>query len=342
MTRGKNVISPNKFITQKFTTMEKIKTQTEKVSGRFGSAFAMMAILLANFSLQAQYESFFGRESWEYANATYIITKSTADYDPYLLSCWTEIYHFTSSDTVTIDGKVYYNSSFYGLENPFVKLREDTLQGHLYSLIGGREFLICDMSLEAGDTFCLPVVFYYSYELVDTLQLFVDSVTFVNSKKVIYLSAISQEVSYWWPFFGYEGLYNITLRFMEGVGPMYGIIPPHQLGDIILCLTKDDSLYYMTHPDLGCWQDYVSVSDYPEQSLTIFPNPAKDKVSVLFENEEEVVGNIIIRDMAGRVCRTFTVTGKNTSLDVSFLSQGMYFLTYSGGTRMITRKFMKE
>jgi hypothetical protein len=317
-----------------------MKKSTTKTS-LFGAALALAAVMFAASPAKGQYESFFGQESWEYATAFHPITKSTADYDPHLLYCLTNIYHFSSSDTVTIDGKVYYNSSVDGYWYRPVKLREDTLYGRLYSLIDGREFLMCDMSLNVGDTFRLPVSRDYDYD--ETMRMLVDSVTFVNSKKVIHLSAVSESDAYWWfSFLSLEEAYNISLRFMEGVGPMYGLFPPYCDGDVLLCLTKDDSLYYMTHPDIGCWQDYVSVSDYPEQSITIFPNPAKDQISVLFETDEEVEGSIVIRDMTGRVCRTFTVSGKNTSLNVSFLSQGMYFLTYTDGIRTVTRKFMKE
>jgi hypothetical protein len=98
----------------------------------------------------------------------------------------------------------------------------------------------------------------------------------------------------------------------------------------------------MTHPDLGCWQTVSDIPEYPEQAMAIYPNPTKDQISVLLETDEDIAGSIVIRDMAGRVCRTFTVSGKNTSLNVSFLSQGMYFLTYTDGKRTVTRKFMKE
>ena len=173
---------------------------------------------------KGQYESFFGQESWEYATAFHPITKSTADYDPHLLYCLTNIYHFSSSDTVTIDGKVYYNSSVDGYWYRPVKLREDTLYGRLYSLIDGREFLMCDMSLNVGDTFRLPVSRDYDYD--ETMRMLVDSVTFVNSKKVIHLSAVSESDAYWWfSFLSLEEAYNISLRFMEGVGPIVWTFP---------------------------------------------------------------------------------------------------------------------
>lgn len=324
--------------------MEKIKTQTKKRCNCSAAALAFAVIMLTVFTAKAQYESFFGQESWEYATAFHTITKSTADYDPHLLYCETAIHHFTSSDTVTIDGKVYYNNSVDGYWARPVKLREDTLYGRLYSLINGREFLICDMSLNVGDTFSLPVSPDHNYN--QTMRMIVDSVTFVNSKKVIHLSAVSEYDAYWWDsFLGLDmEAYNISLRFMEGVGPMYGLFPPHCDGDVLLCLTKNDSLYYMTHPDLGCWQDYVSVSDYPEQSITIFPNPAKDQISILFDtDEEDLVGSIVIRDMAGRVCMQTSVSCFSTNINIGSLSDGIYLLTIRDNhNHMITKKIVKQ
>ena len=317
--------------------MEKHTTKTSL----FGAVLVFAAVLLAASPVRGQYESFFGKESWEYATAFHPITKSTADHDPYLLLCLTNIYHFTSSDTVTIDGITYYNSSVIGLESCPVKLREDTLYGRLYSMIGSQELLICDMSLDVGDTFVLPVPPNYNYD--ETMRMSVDSVTFVNSKKVIHLSAVSGENAYWWySFLSLGGAYNITLRFMEGVGPMYGLLPPNQEGDVLLCLTKDDSLYYMTHPDLGCWQDYVSVSDYPEQSITITPNPAKDQISVLLETDGDNVGDIVIRDMTGRVCLQTSMSCSTTKINVRSLSNGVYMLTYRNNSHSITKKFVKQ
>lgn len=316
--------------------MKKTTTRT----GLFGAALALAAVMFAASPAKGQYESFFGQESWEYATGFHPIM-GTSDYDPELLGCLTETSHFSTSDTVTVDGKLYYNSS-EGFWAPPFKLREDTLLGHLYSLIGGREFLICDMSLESGDTFRLPVVNYYDYEPADTMLLIVDSVTFVSSKKVIHLSAISPGFSYWWHFMEY-GSYNITLRFMEGVGPMYGLFPPHQLGDVLLCLTKDDSLYYMTHPDIGCWQTVTSIPEYPEQAMTIYPNPANHRISIRFETEEEVQGNIVIRDIVGRVCLQTIVTKPVTSLNIGNLCKGTYLITYKDqNNRKISKKFVKR
>ena len=309
-----------------------------------------LAILLtANTPARAQYDSFFGHESWEYATGIYPIT-GTADYDPYLLSCLTNIYHFTSSDTVTIDGELYYNSSAEGWWTCPVKLREDTMLGRLYALIEGREFLVCDMSLESGDTFNLPALFY-NFTPEDTIRLVVDSVTFVNSKKVIHLSVVVSSEAAWydaWYYFPFsdltlEGVRVFPLRFMEGIGSMLGIIPPYKLGESLFCLTKDDTLYYMTHPDIGCWQVYVNVPDYPEQAMTIFPNPADNLITIRFETEEEVRGIVYIRDNLGRVCSQTEISKPSVVLNISNLPSGIYMLTFiDAKNRKISKKIVKK
>lgn len=318
--------------------MDKFKIKT----GHFGAALALAAVLLASFPAQGQYESFFGGQSWEYATAYHPITKSTADYYPYLLACLTNTYSFNRSDTVVVGGQKYYNGTFDGMEGYQVKLREDTQNGRLYALVEDMEFLLCDMSLSIGDTFKLPVSPLYNF--VDTMWMLVDSVTFVNSKKILHLSAVSEDDAIWWyPFLAMEGAYNISLRFMEGVGPMYGIVPPHQQGDVLLCLTKDDTLYYMTHPDLGCWQDLNAVSDYPEVSMILYPNPSDQQLFLRFSTEENVRGVVYVRDNRGRVCLREDVAAPITSLNIRNLSSGIYMLTFiDQQNRKITKKIIKQ
>ena len=322
--------------------MEKIITTSKKTPKHCCSAMMLIALLFINFSVQAQYESFFGRETWEYSTATRPITK---EYNPNLIGCVTNTYHFSSSDTMIINGKKYYNGSLGGHWPHPVKLYEDTLYGRLYALIEDNDYLICDMSMEVGDTFKLPIPLNSSNDYVDTMWMIADSITFANSKKVIHLSPVSVADEWFWCFFDFAGSYNITLRFMEGIGAMYGIIPPRinwTTEEVLLCLAKDDTICYMTHPDLGCWQDYVSISDYLEQSITISPNPANNQISVLFETDEDIMGDIIIRDITGRVCLQTSVSCSTTNINIESLSNGIYLLTYKDNHNKITKKFVKQ
>lgn len=175
---------------------------------------------------------------------------------------------------------------------------------------------------------------------MDTLKMVVDSVHYVSGKKVI-------EFSFHDGYYFRTALeqYNVSMRFIEGVGPLCGVYPTFNpsLG-LLLCLHKDDTLYYMTHEDLGCYQTGTdNTPEYPQSYLHLYPNPAYDAITLTFVTEDEVSGSIILRDAIGRVCLQALVSDKNTTLDLSVLPQGIYLLTYEDdNNRKITKKIIKK
>lgn len=315
----------------------------------------VFALLCALSPARAQYESFFGRESWEYA-AAYYVTCYTDEYDPHALGPCTETFNFSFNhdDTLNIDGNTYYSYCHDDYFNYFsIFLREDTVNGRLFARYSTDEaedeYLLCDLSLSVGDTFVLTSgsVNWGYYE--ENMKMVVDSIGYPSGKKVIYLSLL--DCNYWHFYNTYAAPYmtsefNISLRFMEGVGPMYGVCPPYswmETAGALLCLHKDNNLYYMTHETLGCFQSTCDIPLFPESSLQVYPNPTSDQVTLEFITEEEVSGTVIVRDIVGRVCRLFSVNDKKTVLDVSVLPQGVYMLTFiDQRNRRITKKFVKQ
>ena len=333
--------------------MKKRNTQSERISGRFGVTFAMMAILLANFSLQAQYESFFGRETWTY-DIDYLMTCYTDEYDPNVFNtcCATFSFDFHRDDTVKIEGNTYYYyqyPDYYYL--PSVFLREDTVTGRLYARYGtdetDDEYLLCDLSLSVGDTFFLPDGTahwnWFDYKMI------VDSVGYIYGKKVINLSLDGAVDFFYSPDAAqYLSAYNISLRFMEGIGPIYGICPTSAVSlengfGLLLCMHKDDTLCYMTHETLGCAQFGADIPQYPQSYLQVYPNPVDGQLTLEFVTEEEISGTMMVRDIVGRVCRLFSVNDRKTVLDMSALPQGVYTLTFTDReNRKITKKIVKQ
>ena len=326
--------------------MKKIMTQAKKNRGLFIAVLAAAALLLTAFPVHAQYESFFGKESWEYREVHQKPCYMN-DYNPRIACscCETECVSGRRDDTVTIGGCVYYRcTNILAEEIPSeLYLREDTVSGRLYLRTSRNEdspqYLICDLSLSEGDTFALPRVCWYHLSWSDTLKMVVDSVHYVSGKKVI-------EFSFYDDYFfcGSLSQYNVSMRFMEGVGPIYGIYPSFRpsLG-LLLCLHKDGTLYYMTHEDMECYQYGADVPAYPQSYLQIYPNPTCDNITLTFITEEEVTGSVILRDMVGRVCYNASVSGNNTTLDLSSLPQGIYLLTYVDNmNRKITKKIIKK
>ena len=133
---------------------------------------------------------------------------------------------------------------------------------------------------------------------------------------------------------------------MEGIGPLLGICPHNsyseQSSGFLLCLHKDDELYYMTHEDLGCYQSGAGISDYFQTSLNIYPNPAFENITLDFTTENEVSGTVIIRDIIGRVCKQVDINSKTSVISISDLPQGIYILTFiDENNRKLTKKIVK-
>ena len=310
--------------------------------------FSLIALFCVVLAANAQYESFFGQESWVYAT-DYYVTCYTDDYDPDALGICNETFTFSfnNGNTVCIDDNTY----FYYQEYFSVFLREDTMNGRLYARYSTNttdaEYLLCDLSLSEGDTFMLQDGSAH-WSLYGDRKMIVDSVGYPSGRKVVYLSLCnySNEVFYSSGYISSTD-FNISLRFMEGVGPMYGVYPPtvsseKDLG-VLLCLYKDGNLYYMTHETLGCYQSAADVPLYPESCLQVYPNPTNNQVILEFITEEEVSGTVMVRDMVGRVCQQFSVNDKKTVLDLSALPQGVYMLTFiDQQSRIITKKIVKQ
>lgn len=318
----------------------------------FGAVLALAAVMLAVEPTNAQYESFFSGESWEYS-IDYLMTCYTKDYDPNAFHMCSSTYSFLfhHDDTLTIGGNAYY---YLHDPDPFgfgrIYLREDIANGRLYARYDtagdAKEYLLCDLSLSVGDTFLLPEGIW---SVSGDKTMVVDSVSYLSGKKVVHLTLVNGSDF----FFRTSDAslmeeYNVSLRFMEGIGPMFGICPTSAVSmednlGLLLCMHKDDTLCYMTHEILGCYQSGTDVSEYPQSFLHVFPIPADENVMLTFLTEEEVNGQVVIRDVLGRVHIHLLLTCNNAVLNLSSLPQGIYLLTFIDGKgRMITKKLIKQ
>ena len=361
--------------------MKKITTKTSL----FGAALALAAGLLALNHANAQYMSFFGDSTWQYY-VTYI-TQPPEDYlnnppeEPNLLGvyCRTLIFNYSKDNYSPLDDG-YDCSPLQGGDFDWTLqgnalLSEDTMFGRLYI---GKRFLICDMSLSEGDTFRYDGICYFYYDGVyakdrntnewiqlDTIRftMIVDSVRYISDRKTIFLSLLDHQDDYFFGTGNGGGLsdYNLSIRFIEGLGSTYGITSncdyPHvdSLGNfnhwfyyfdpwlgLLQCMYKDDSLVYMADETLGCTQTCVGVEDHPQAVMNLYPNPATQYVVLDMSTGEEMDGSVIVTDMLGRLCFQQKAEGTSVRIPVIGLPTGMYFLTYTDGKRTITRKFMKE
>lgn len=328
--------------------MKKNKTQTEKISGRFSAALALMALLFVNTLAQAQYESFFGGESWEY-NICHlnedIIDKNIGEYDSNLvwMTCTTDTYTYRRSNYSIIDEEQYFiNDNQY---SPRIFLKEDIINGRLYAKYSesGEDFLLCDLSLSVGDTFFCAVA-----NSMENIPMVVDSITYENSRKTIHLTIVLDYFYFFYGCFGEEHElmdYNVSLRFMEGVGPIYGIRLPHSVTtelDALLCMHKDDTLCYRTHVDLGCFQENIGgdVPVHSKSSIRVFPNPAQHFLTLDVLEEDLIDGHVSIRDLAGRECFQKDIQDRISVIPLTNLPTGGYLLTFTNQGKKELKKII--
>ncbi len=101
-----------------------------------------------------------------------------------------------------------------------------------------------------------------------------------------------------------------------------------------------------TDLDVVCWNSceaclIISVDD--QIGIDVFevqPNPAQDVVNVHLEMEQSIDAVISIMDVSGRVLQSERVLADRTDLDVSQLSNGLYFIVVSTDRGTATEKLL--
>jgi hypothetical protein len=122
----------------------------------------------------------------------------------------------------------------YYMDNLFIREDSTFSKIYIYSKECDSEYIIMDLNLNPQDTF-----------QVNTNEKFiVDSIFYENELKII-------------EFKNYKeiGLFpvNVNLRFIEGIGPNWGIFYPfNDSGNLLLCCYKDKAIQYENPYDFGC------------------------------------------------------------------------------------------
>ena len=301
---------------------------------------------------QTSYQSFFGDSTTTYHVFTSLTCYTT---DSRLLGCGgTDRFKISKQDTIMVHDTVYFKPDD-------LYIREDTTFGRIYRYFPDlkKEFLTCDMSLNVGDTFQLPVFsddYFYDYFYDEAgFKLVVDSIVYINGKKVIYFPFINvyDELSHLIYFSHYfsgnyynYNKYNIIPAFIEGVGPtfspfVFAYRSMERDMSVLLCVDKNDTLSFMLNEELGCYQSAAKIAEIGNATIQILPNPANDCITLTFENMDNVMGEIIIIDMIGNVVYRNSIVNNSTQVNVSSFSQGVYTVVFTNRKGKIMSKFIK-
>ncbi len=110
--------------------------------------------------------------------------------------------------------------------------------------------------------------------------------------------------------------------------------------------TRIDSIRsYFSKNQLPCGQNFVaSVKENKKSkiSVSVFPNPAFDLIQINL-SEQITKGTIELYDVTGSLTlKKEQANFTNTTINVSGLSSGAYFVKISSENELITRKIFKQ
>jgi hypothetical protein len=85
----------------------------------------------------------------------------------------------------------------------------------------------------------------------------------------------------------------------------------------------------------------VGIVNHLENSVTLFPNPAKEYVDVRIDDDVNVT-LMEVYDVYGKLIRNVNVIDNPTRINVSSLANGMYFVRVTTDAGMVTKTFVKK
>ena len=118
-------------------------------------------------------------------------------------------------------------------------------------------------------------------------------------------------------------------------------------GLFMQCVSGGSTFYYgdgttfTGEPIKFSCESIVSIGDSEadELAISVYPNPASNHINIRgLENTQNFELEII--DVNGRVVKKFYEIPNNTSLDISSLQSGVYFLQFSNSKRIFVRRLM--
>lgn len=97
------------------------------------------------------------------------------------------------------------------------------------------------------------------------------------------------------------------------------------------------------HFEINKWPTNVNKAAKAETGITLYPNPVRSELNVLFDGSAGVK-NIAVYNVIGKAVSVYRVTGNSAKLDMDNAPAGIYFLRFiDGNGRVIaTRKFTHQ
>lgn len=119
--------------------------------------------------------------------------------------------------------------------------------------------------------------------------------------------------------------------------------PGYAVGDMI---PNTASIYFDINPAIVTntfeteFVSTLATTSFEKMPFSVYPNPTKDIVTILSKNS--TMENVAVNDILGKTVLFQTVQNNSTQIDLSRLSNGMYFIKINAGSKQQILKVIKE
>ena len=258
-------------------------------------------------------------------------------------------FSLNGGDTL-IDGKEFFMSDFIlytpEYEAYTLYLSEDSSGMYYYDPIRFEIRTLYDYTLQPGESY---IIYPLIGEVTDSLVVTVDSIGMEpfgsEMLRVQYISTRSvshQERQNHW-ILG-ESITNNNAVIVEHIGSLAFLLPQEVAWNddfsIGICSFSSGDFFYHTNDTIDCNEPIViSVPEFVEQEVMIFPNPARDICNLV--NKSNIGYKIFIRDFSGRLIYSCEVPSNGTcEINVNNYISGIYFVSFISSNNCRTQKII--
>jgi uncharacterized repeat protein (TIGR01451 family) len=121
--------------------------------------------------------------------------------------------------------------------------------------------------------------------------------------------------------------------------------PGYAIGDII---PNTASIFFDFNPAIitNTFQtefvNTMSISDFENATYFVYPNPTNSFVTISGKDNSQVIKSVVITDFLGKTVQAKTVNMVTTKIDLSDLSNGIYFAKVKSGNNLSIVKIIKQ
>jgi hypothetical protein len=272
----------------------------------------ILVLMIFSTTLSAQYQSIFGSQQTSWFMHSWGVT-------PESIECIPDSMWVVYGQDTTFQNKVfkplYKQNSYQQSPNLSGFVGEDTTTGEVWFKSTGFDtsvYKMMNMSLTVNDTF------YFGYGSLGNVQAAVDSVYYLNSRKVI-------ELDYEEEIIANNGRKMVSYTMIESVGVNIRGVNFNQGNSILINHWKDGNLNYTAPSDSVFYCDTLtSLLERKNERIDfdVFPNPVRETANLSLK--ELNAEKIQLIDISGRVIKSFST--KEKELNFSDVSNGVYFI----------------